>query len=93
LNEPLAVARLSRHLSNQFELPVIFYLLASLLLLSGKATEVDVLLAWGFVGARVLHSLAATLSNKIPPRSAAFALSLLVVIVLAVRVGLAFSAA
>lgn len=86
LKEPLAVARLSRNLSNQFELPVIFYLLSILLLLSQRATMTDIYIAWAFVASRVVHSGVALFSNRIRPRSLAFAVGLLLILALAARV-------
>lgn len=86
MKEPLGVARLSRNLSNQFELPVLFYVLVMVLIVTGYATLLDAALAWGFVVARIAHSAAATLSNRIAPRGATFALGFLLIVVLAVRV-------
>ena len=41
--EPLDVARITRNLANQFELPVIFYALVVLLIALGKVTAFDVI--------------------------------------------------
>src|SRR5215210_4826081 len=48
-DEPLEVARVTRNLANQFELPVIFYALVVLLIALGRVTMVDVIFAWAFV--------------------------------------------
>src|ERR1044072_5578885 len=43
--EPHHVARITRNLANQFELPVIFYAMAVLLIATGKVTAIDVIAA------------------------------------------------
>lgn len=47
--------RISANLSNQFEWPVLFYA-ACILLLRGSPDVVAAVLAWTFIGGRVLHS-------------------------------------
>ena len=54
-DEPLVPARIARNLSNQFELPVVFYALVILLLVFNRVTGVDIIAAWVFVAGRVAH--------------------------------------
>ena len=54
---PEPVAGAANNLKNLFELPVLFYALCLYLYVTATADSVDVLMAWGFVGLRTLHSI------------------------------------
>jgi hypothetical protein len=93
-DEPLHVARITRNLANQFELPVIFYALIALLIAMGKVTMVDVILGWAFIVGRVIHTLVQTLTDNVPLRGRVFIINFLAVAALAGHVALlAFEAA
>jgi len=47
-----------QHYKNMFEIPILFYILCILLIINNNYTQFDVIVAWGFVLFRVLHSLA-----------------------------------
>jgi hypothetical protein len=81
-NEPPSVARITRNLANQFELPVIFYAAVVLLVVIGRVTTLDVLAAWVFVGGRVIHTLAQTRTNDVPLRGRVFLINFAAVFVL-----------
>jgi hypothetical protein len=87
-DEPLEVARITRNLANQFELPAIFYALVVLLVALGKVTVVDVVAAWVFVAGRVIHTLVQTLTDNVPLRGRVFMINFLAVVALAVHVAL-----
>ena len=70
------------------EQPTIFYPVVLVLAVLGDASTVSVVLAWTYVGLRVVHSLQQTLSNVIRVRFALFALSSLVLFTLAIRAAL-----
>jgi len=55
--------------SNQFELPVLFYLAVLLALVVGAASVVFVVLAWLFVATRVAHAAVYISSNDVPRRA------------------------
>jgi hypothetical protein len=80
--EPLAIARITRNLANQFELPVIFYALVVLLVAIEEVTAVDVVAAWVFVAGRVIHSLVQTLTDNVKLRGRVFLINFLAVVVL-----------
>jgi hypothetical protein len=80
--EPRQVARVSRNLSNQFELPVIFYTMVVLLIALGRVGMVDVIAAWVFVAGRVIHTLVQTLTDNVPLRGKVFTINFLAVVVL-----------
>jgi hypothetical protein len=86
--EPLPVARITRNLANQFELPAIFYALVVLLIALGKVTTFDVIAAWVFVAGRVIHTLVQTLTDNVPLRGQVFMINFLAVMALAAHVAL-----
>jgi hypothetical protein len=87
-DEPIAVARITRNLANQFEWPVIFYALVVLLVALGKVTLIDVVAAWVFVFGRVVHTLVQTLTDNVPLRGQVFMINFLAVLALAAHVAL-----
>lgn len=66
------------------EQPTLFYAVVIILAIVG-AGAIDVLLAWSYVGIRIVHSLWQIFVNKIPVRFALFLLSTLALLALAVR--------
>lgn len=68
--------------SNQFELPVVFYVLCLIALMTAKADFLMVLLAWAFVVTRVVHALVHTGDNIVPRRGGAFALGALILMIM-----------
>ncbi len=81
--EPPQAARISRNLSNQFELPVIFYAVVVLLIALGRVTMVDVVAAWVFVAGRFIHTAVQTLTDNVPLRGQVFTINFLAVVALA----------
>lgn len=87
-DEPLHIARITRNLANQFELPVIFYALVVLLIVLGRVSWIDVAAAWVFVAGRIVHTLVQTLTDNVPLRGQVFTINFLAVAVLAGHVAL-----
>lgn len=58
--------------SNLFELPVLFYVLCILLYVIGAATIVQLVLAWAFVFARIVHSFIHVTHNRVRYRFLSF---------------------
>lgn len=69
---PDDVRKLGNNYDNQFQLPVLFYVLLPLLILLVKVDWLMVALAWVFVASRILHSLIHTGSNTVMKRGQAF---------------------
>jgi hypothetical protein len=67
------------------EQPTIFYAVAISLALLGEGSDTNLMLAWGYVGLRVVHSLVQALVNKIEVRFGIFSLSSLLLIGLIVN--------
>ena len=80
--EPHDVARITRNLANQFELPVIFYPVVVLLVATKNVTTIDIIAAWVFVAGRVVHTLVQTLTDNVPLRGQVFLINFAAVIVL-----------
>lgn len=70
------------------EQPTLFYAAVVILAIMGPGAF-DVLLAWIYVGVRIVHSLWQILVNKVPIRFALFLLSTIVLVVLAIRAAMA----
>ena len=80
--------RISANLSNQFELPLLFYA-ACLILLQVQVDPAAVALAWVFVAGRVLHSIVQIFIRNIRLRGVVFTLNFLAVLGLWVLVVMA----
>ncbi len=68
--------------SNQFELPVIFYVLCLIALLTAKADLLMVVLAWAFVAARIAHALMHTGPNVVSVRGGIFGIGMLILVIM-----------
>jgi len=77
--EYIAVSR--QTLKNQFELPILFYLLISLIITFDVVTMVDIALAWVFVVSRYIHCFIRLTSNYVPRRAMLFMIGLLTLII------------
>ena len=81
-SEPETSASAVRNLSNQFELPVLFYVVCLGLYVTNGATWLAVLLAWVFAVSRLVHAAIHLGPNKVAWRMPAFAIGVAVVAVL-----------
>jgi hypothetical protein len=86
--EPHHIARITRNLANQFELPVIFYAAVVFLAATKNVTLIDVGAAWVFVAGRVIHTLVQTLTDNVPLRGQVFLINFAGVAVLVGHVAL-----
>ncbi len=92
-NWPTSAIQASNSYSNQFELPVLYYVLTILALGLRKADLLFVIMSWIFVVTRLLHALVHVTTNSMVRRFYAFAAGatvlLIMWIIFAVRVLLA----
>ena len=65
---PERITQVQNAYQNQFELPVLFYVLVALALISGRATATFIVLSWLFVVLRLFHALIHTTTNNVPRR-------------------------
>ena len=90
LNWPPRVQQISNCYHNQFQLPVLFFVLTILALFLRKADLLFVVMAWIFVLLRIVHAAIHVTSNRVLHRLQAFAASALVLllmwVIFAVRV-------
>ncbi len=76
--EPEKLAAYSRHISNLFETPVLFYVISVMAFLTGQSGDLLLGLAWAFVALRFVHSYVHLTSNVVLTRFRIFVLSMLV---------------
>ena len=74
--------QVSNSLSNQFELPVLFYVLTILAYITHHAGIVFVVLAWVFVIFRLLHAYVHVTSNILRLRGSLYGVSALVLLIM-----------
>ena len=76
-DEPPDIARITRNLGNQFELPVIVYAAVLLLMQFGALGAWDVGFCWVFFAGRVIHTGVQTLTDNVPLRGRVFMVNFL----------------
>ena len=81
--EYIAVSR--QTLKNQFELPIIYYFLTSIILIYDQVSIIDVIFTWIFVVSRYFHCYVRLTSNYVPSRAKIFQIGLLSLVVLMVN--------
>ena len=81
-NWPKHALQIGNSYQNQFELPVLFYVLTILAIMTRHADLVFVLLSWVFVATRVLHALVHVTSNNLQQRGALFGVGALVLAIM-----------
>lgn len=62
-----SIVNMGDNLKNQFEVPVIFYGLAILFIMSGEVSRAVVIAAWVFVVFRIFHAIVQCTNNQIFP--------------------------
>jgi len=67
---------------NQFQLPVLFYVLVVLAIIARKADLLFVIMSWVFVLLRIAHAFVHTGSNRLPDRFYVFAVGALVLLIM-----------
>jgi len=87
-NWPTKAMQIANSFSNQFESPVLFYLVTILALMTRQADLLFVLLSWVFVVLRYIHAFIHTTSNRVTYRGLVYGLSALVLLALWVELTL-----
>lgn len=78
--EPESAIKLSRNFINLFEAPVLFYVGCLAAMSVGIVTQPMLVLAWSYVGLRVVHTLVHTTFNELRLRIALYFASWLVLV-------------
>jgi hypothetical protein len=81
-NWPSQTTQVGNAYENQFQLPILFYLLTILAWLTRQADLLFVILAWVFVALRLAHAYVHVTSNRVPRRFALFASGCVVLLVM-----------
>jgi hypothetical protein len=68
--------------NSQFQVPLLFYVVVILALFTRTADLIFVVLSWLFVLARLAHAYIHTTSNHVPTRFNAFAVGVLVLLIM-----------
>lgn len=79
---PEVVTKTTRNFNNQFEIPLLFYVVCTLYLIFGIESDIAVVFAWLFVVFRVIHSYIHITYNHVIHRLLAFGTAFFCVIVL-----------
>ena len=72
-NWPPRATQINRAFQNQFELPVLFYVLVALVLATGRQSTLFLVIEWLFVAARLVHAYVHTTTNFVLHRFRAYA--------------------
>jgi len=81
-NWPPKVAQVSNSFHNQLELPLLFYVLTILEMITRHADLIFVVLAWVFVLSRIVHAFIHVTSNSVMRRGSAHGVGAIVLIVM-----------
>ncbi|MFL5163811.1 MAG: MAPEG family protein [Microvirga sp.] len=92
-NWPSRILQVQNAYHNQFELPVLFYVLVTLGLFTRKADMLFVVMSWMFVTSRLVHAAIHTTSNKVALRFQAFVVGVLILAAMWVIFGIRVLAA
>jgi len=90
---PKRILQIQNSYHNQFELPVLFYALVALALITRKADLLFVVMAWMFVVSRLVHAGVHVTSNKLVWRFQAFVAGVLILAAMWVIFGVRIFAA
>ena len=81
-NWPPRVLQIANAAHNQLELPLLFYVLTILSIMTRHADIIFVVLSWVFVLTRLGHAYIHVTSNRVPRRGAIFGVGLLVLMIM-----------
>jgi hypothetical protein len=81
-NWPVHATQLGNSFRNQFELPVLFYVLTVLAIITRQADLLFVVLAWAFVLTRLAHAFVHVTSNRVQIRGSLYLVGAVVLAVM-----------
>jgi hypothetical protein len=81
---PTGVRKVANNIRNQFQVPVLFYVIVFALIELGAVDLPVVALAWAFVASRIAHAFVHTTSNVVPIRRRIFSFGTVCVLAMAV---------
>jgi hypothetical protein len=81
-NWPVDIAQVGNCFNNQFQLPMLFYVLVILALFLRKADLLFVIMSWIFVISRIVHAGIHITSNNVTQRFAAYTVGMVVLLLM-----------
>ena len=81
-NWPVRATQFAYSFSNQFELPVLFYVLTILEIITRSADLLFVVLAWIFVVTRVLQAVIHVTNNNVSLRGAFYGVGAIILVIM-----------
>jgi len=81
---PEEVVKVSNNIANQFQTPIIFYVLCILFYVTNTVSTLVLILAWVYSISRVVHGYVHISSNFVPARFSIFLIGVLSLIVMTV---------
>ena len=90
---PDDVLKVSNNIRNQFQVPVLFYVLCFMFYVLDAVTVVALSLAWIFVLSRVVHAYIHMGANFVPARFSAFTIGFVVMVLMLIQLASVLSAA
>jgi hypothetical protein len=81
---PEDVVKVSNNIANQFQTPVLFYMLCILFYVTNTVSTLVIVLAWIYVISRLIHAYVHITSNYVPARFKIFIVSVLTLIVMTI---------
>src|SRR5882757_9568019 len=79
---PTRTTQVAYAFSNQFEVPVLFYVLVAFLMIMRHADVIFVALAWLFVATRIVHAAIHVTSNTVKRRGPVFGIGVMVLLIM-----------
>jgi hypothetical protein len=80
---PDSVTKINNNIRNQFEMPVLFYVLSFMLLALNAVTWPALVAAWLFASSRIVHAYVHIVPNHVPTRRRIFVFGCVTLIALA----------
>jgi len=81
---PDNVLMVSNNMRNQFQVPVLFYVLCFLFYSINAVTSTVIYLAWAFVATRIIHAYIHMSSNNVTARFRVFALGFVIMVIMTI---------
>ena len=82
---PDYVQNVSNNIRNQFQVPVLFYVLCFMFHSMNAVSFAVLALAWAFVVSRVVHAYIHMTSNYVPARFSVFTIGFVIMVLMAIR--------
>ncbi len=79
---PDDVVKINNNIKNQFEVPVLFYVVSFILWATESVSTAVLVLSWTFVGSRIIHTTIHIGTNFVPTRRKIFLFGSIIVLIL-----------